>query len=156
MKTRTPEVRTIGGFEVSTTRLPPTRALRLAPKVMKIFLPALRLQGMSLMTDGADLVARLGELLATLDDSTLELLYSELLSETSIVMPDEHDRMVSVELSSAQMIDIAFGGLDNGLTLLVQVMIFAGEVNFKRSFFDLAASMGLKRKTTAKTEPQPE
>lgn len=168
--------RSIGGFEVSTTKLRPTSALKLGPKVLKILLPALRLMPAfgpllraakagteispavvvavlgQLDLDG--LVTMLVDLLGSLDDATLDMLYRELLADTSITVPNDAGVLSIVELNTAQMIDIAFGGLDNGIVLLVETMIFVGEVNFKRSFFDLAGRLGLK-KTAPAAGPAP-
>ena len=165
MRQRAVVKRSIGGYEVSTTKLPATAALKLAPKLLKILLPAMRLQGgwmlilRALATANSedaqtvDVGAAMGaiagvltELLGAVDDATLETLYRDLLTDTSISVPDEKGVLVTVELNTPQMIDMAFDGLDDGLTLLVQVMLFVGEGNFKRSFFDLAAQSGLKRK----------
>jgi hypothetical protein len=166
MRQRAVVKRTVGGYEVSTTKLSPTTALKLAPKLLKILLPAMRLQGGWMLVlralaaansddaQSVDMGAAMGaiagvmtELLGAIDDATLDMLYRELLADTSIIVPDEKDTLINVELNTTEMIDLAFGGLDNGLTLLVQVLLFVGEVNFKRSFFDLAAQSGLKRKT---------
>ncbi len=150
---RKSETRQIGGFEVSTTKLRPTSALKLAPKLLKILVPLLRLQNAAdiLQHDAGRFVAALTDLLGTLDDATLDTLYRELLCDTSITVPNDAGVLSVIELNTAQMIDIAFGGQDNGLQLLVETMIFVGEVNFKRSFFDLAARLGLKRKAPATT-----
>lgn len=160
--------RSIGGYEVSTTKLRPTAALKLKPKILKVLLPALKLapsfgpliraaqSGMEItpalvvgvlgQLDLDTLVGGLVELLGSLDDATLDLLYRELLADTSITVPNDAGVLSVVELNTEKMIDIAFGGLDNGITLLVQTMIFVGEVNFKRSFFDFGSLLGLKKK----------
>lgn len=170
MRQRAVVKRTVGGYEVSTTKLSPTAALKLGPKLLRILLPAMRLQGGWMLVlralasanseaaEDVDMGAAMGaiagvmtELLGAIDDATLDMLYRDLLADTSIIVPDEKDTLVNVELNTPQMIDLAFGGLDNGLTLLVQVLIFVGEVNFKRSFFDLAAQSGLKRKAPLAT-----
>lgn len=161
--------RSIGGFEVSTTKLRPTAALKLAPKLMKIMIPALKLvPGLGPLisvarTAGAELtpalvmavlgrldldqlVGSLAELLGTVDDATLDTLYREMLVDTSVTVPNDQGVLHVVELNTPGMIDLAFGGLDNGINLLVQTLIFVGEVNFKHSFFDLASRLGLKAK----------
>lgn len=145
----------IGGYSVSTTRLLPTKALRLSPKIMKIFLPLLQIQWQIQQSQGdvESIMPAATTLLESLDEATLNYLYRELLAETSIVLPDEHDRMVNVELSSPDMIDMAFGGLDNGMSILIQVMVFAAEVNFKRSFFDLTESFRKKTPPPATETP---
>lgn len=151
MRTRTPETRTIGGFEVSTTRLEVTRALRLAPKIMKLLVPALPLVG--LVNSGFDLanvdhetlVPSVTALLGALDDDMLNLLFKELLSDTSIIIPDESGRSVVCELNTQQLINIALGGLENGMTVLAEILLFAGEVNYKRSFFDLVTKVGMRK-----------
>jgi hypothetical protein len=147
VRTRSAEKRMIGGFEVSTTRLHPTRALKLAPKIAKILIPLIRLQNAAalLASDAGQLVAPMTGLIESLDDATLDLLYRELLANTSIIVPDESDRLTSIDLNTPQMIDIAFGGFDNGMSLLLETLVFAGEVNFKRSFFDLIERMGLRK-----------
>lgn len=165
--------RDIGGYEVSTTKLRPTAALKLKPKIAKVLLPALKLApafgpliraaqaGTEIspalvlavlgQLDLDNLVGGLADLLGSLDDATLDMLYRELLADTSITVPNDAGVLSVVELNTPQMIDIAFGGLDNGITLLVQTMIFVGEVNFKRSFFDLGSLLGLKKKSAAAT-----
>lgn len=158
MKAREVVTRTIGGFEVSTTKLRPLDALKLAPKVMKVIVPALPVViggGKLLLEDVDAAAAALTKLLEVLDAQAIDTLCRELLCETSIVLPNEHGVMAVFELNTADMVNLAFGSLDNGMTLLVQTMLFVGEVNFKRSFFDLLAAAGLKRKAPAKTEAAP-
>lgn len=157
----------IGGFEVSTTKLRPTVALKLTPKLLKIVMPALRLAPvfgplMRLAQDGKEitpglvlavlgqvdvdeLVVAMTELLGTLDDATLDMLYRELLADTSIVVPNDAGVLTVVELNTVQMVDIAFGGIDNGIEMLVRTMLFVGKVNFERSFFAIAGRLGLKK-----------
>lgn len=152
MNTRKPETTTIGHYEVTTTKLRPTAALRLAPKILKILTPAIAaLNGLSITS--ADGVERVMSLLAVLDDATLNMLYRELLPETTITMPDDNGVPRVVELSDTQMIDIAFGGLDDGLTLLVKVMLWVGRVNFERSFFEILAQLE-KRAAAMKAEAE--
>jgi hypothetical protein len=148
--------KTIGGYEVSTTRLAPTKALKLAPKLTKLIIPMIRLQNaaaiMQATGDADRLVHALTEIIGTIDDATLDMLYRELLCDTSIILPNDNGVMSVHELNTPQMVDIAFGRVDEGLTLLVQVMIFVGEVNFKKHFLDVIARMGLKTKSTASSE----
>lgn len=158
MRTRPTEKCMIGGYEVSTTRLAPTTCLRLAPKLIKILTPALPLvvRSRALDMDADKIGEAINALTATLDDAMIDMLCRELLADTTIIMPNEHGVLTVVELTSPQMVDIAFGGIDDGLSLLVQTLLFVGKVNFKRSFFDAAAAMGLKKiaPVTATTAPE--
>ncbi len=158
-RTRKPEVHTIDGYEVTTMRLRPTAALKLGPKLAKIMTPALRLQAVAsaaLSGNMAGAVSALAPAVASmltgLDDDTLDMLYRDLLPDTTIVMPDDNGVLRVVELNTPQMIDIAFGDLEDGVTLLVKVMVFVAEVNFKRSFFDLV-SAAKNLKPSPKTDP---
>lgn len=142
MNEQKPETRTIGGYEVTTTRLPPMRALKLAPKIIKLMTPLLHLQALAGgglgNVDTSELTSAIDELVVQLDAKTIDLLCTELLARTSVVMPDAQrgvDRVV--ELDAPEMIDIAFGDED-GLPRLIGVLKFAGEVNYRKSFFALA------------------
>jgi hypothetical protein len=166
--------RTIDGYEVSTTRLAPTKALKLAPKLLKLLVPALDLAPVVLPIvraaqsgvvvtpalvlaalgrfEMSDLTGAVVKLLGQLDDATIDMLCRELLCDTSIILPNDNGVMSVHELNTQQMVDIAFGRVDEGLTLLVEVLLFVGEVNFKKHFLDVIGRLGPKTKPTSSSE----
>lgn len=144
--------RTIDGLEVSTTRLAPLAALKLVPKIGKLLTPLLQLKSMAAIVeqhglenvDVSSAVPVIDALFAQLDDKTIDLLCTELLVDTSITMPNDVGVMVTYELATKDMIDMAFGDED-GLPRLIAVLKFAGEVNFAKSFFALVQKLGARR-----------
>lgn len=146
---RVSKTRSIGGYDVTTTQFPGPRALQLAPRVAQIMTPLLHLKGkLRKDVDASELVDAVGGLFMQLDEKTVEWLCQELLVATTIVMPGDDGKMCVIELRTPAMRDLAFGGED-GLGLLVQVLLFVAEVNFARYFFALAR---LIKKTTPGSE----
>lgn len=128
----------IDGFDVRTSQHPARAAARLLAKVGRSIGPALgALRGVKL--DGAKLgdfdVAALGPALSALfesmKDTDLDALIADVLSHTTIVMPNDAGKMHVYDLSNADIIDAAFTG---NLPLMMKVIKFALGVNFA-SFF---------------------
>ena len=129
---------TIDGYEVRCTQHPARRATRLLAKIGRVVGPAItnaQAAGVSMESNIAALGPALSALFAELDDQAADTLLCEILSNSSITMPNDSGQMVSFDLSKPEMIDLAFSGK---LGTMMSCAKFALEVNFG-SFFAAAA-----------------
>lgn len=127
----------IDGFDVRVTQHRARRAAVLLSKVGRVIAPGLaRIGGASLSgdikdADLSDLGPAVSALFESLGDDSVDSLLCEILSQATIVMPDDGGTSRLFDLSKPDQIDAAFTGR---LPLMFKVAKYALEVNFG-SFF---------------------
>jgi hypothetical protein len=133
---RPSETKTIGGLEVTTTKLPAMRGSALRFKLGKLILPSLR--GKSLAEISSIDIADLAPVVGALDEKAQETLMLEILLCTKVQQTnDKTGEPYFVELTSQKFIDLVF---DGDVDALWATCWFALEVNLKGVFGASAGS----------------
>lgn len=143
--------RDIGGLKVTTTQLPPMRALNLLTRLGKVFGPMLAqlpdLQAGKLSNE--DIAMALGVALGKLEDGDVSKLTRDILITTRVQVEVNGQPRI-LELTDEQRINSAFEGK---LEVLLQAMVFSLEVNFAAFFQGLLPAGASKAAVEEKGQP---
>jgi len=120
------ETRDIEGIEITTTQLPPLRALALMPRLGKVIAPMLALDGVSMDSDVRELVPALVQMLDTLSGDEATALTRALLASTTALLDGK-----MVQLNRDETLTMVFAGR---LKAMVLAVAFAVGVNYGEFF----------------------
>lgn len=124
-----------GLIQAHSTQLPALRAFKLMTRLGKLLGPAMgQLKGVKLKAKADALLPVLTALFESLEPDEADGLAQQILEGTHVVAGGK-----AVTLNSAPAIDAVFGGR---LLLMLRVMAFAVEVNYRDFFRGLAPSAG--------------